>query len=307
MPFRIASKQLFLTYSQANNIFKERLLEFFLSKGCLESYVIGEEIHEDGGEHYHCYLKYKRKIETTNERYFDYMGNHPNFQRMGSRKEDAVSVAAYCMKEDPMPLVLNPPVRNTWKDALAAKTRKEFLDKVKEISPRDYILQFSKVNDFADRFYCPPKPVFEPPENPFIEPSALEQWRMENCSLPRPDARPVSLVLIGDSRLGKTQWARSLFPDNHTYCAGSYSLEAITNNASVYIWDDIPWERVPCRKQFFGGQKEPFFLSDKYKGKREVYLGGPSIYLCNSYPAFTEERNWIDRNVTIISINEPLF
>lgn len=307
MSFRISSRKHFLTYAQADGLTKDALLEFFKTKGNLDSYCIGEEDHVDGGTHFHCFLKYTRKISSVSTRFWDYQGFHPNIQRVGTRREDELAIVQYCQKEDPCPLVHNLAERKSWKDCVTAASRYHFLATVKEVSPRDYILQHAKIMDFADRFYAPPMPKFEPPSSPFLEPEELLDWRRTQLDMPRLNDRPVSLILIGESRLGKTQWARSLFPECHSYIAGTFSLEAISDSSCVYVWDDLPWDRIPCKKQFFGSQPEPFYLSDKYKGKRPVHLGGPSIYLCNSCPIFTEEHTWVQKNIKVIEIKDPLF
>lgn len=39
--------------------------------GDLSEYCIGEELHEDGGKHFHCYFEYEHAIETKSEIFFD--------------------------------------------------------------------------------------------------------------------------------------------------------------------------------------------------------------------------------------------
>ena len=65
--FRLRVKKLFLTYPQLDkNI--EFLKEEVLSKLKLkhiEYYLIGEEKHEDGGIHLHCFLELRVSFDTS--------------------------------------------------------------------------------------------------------------------------------------------------------------------------------------------------------------------------------------------------
>ena len=69
--FRLRVKKLFLTYPQLDkNI--EFLKEEVLSKLKLkhiEYYLIGEEKHEDGGIHIHCFFELKTSFDTMNVNY----------------------------------------------------------------------------------------------------------------------------------------------------------------------------------------------------------------------------------------------
>lgn len=94
--FRISSKSFFITYPQCDGkgITKENLLEFFKGFGRVTEYVIGEELHEDGGTHFHCAIQYADKLTSKNERYFDFKGAHPNVQSAKGWN----NVKAYCGK-----------------------------------------------------------------------------------------------------------------------------------------------------------------------------------------------------------------
>lgn len=113
----------------------------------------------------------------------------------------------------------------------------------------------------------------------------------------------MSLILIGPTRTGKTEWARSL--GVHTYWNGYYDLKTIVKNSEYAIFDDIPWERVPVPKAFFGAQKE-FTMTDKYCKKQTIKWGKPSIYISNEKPDIVYDE-WYKQNCKIIEIHKPLF
>lgn len=111
--------------------------------------------------------------------------------------------------------------------------------------------------------------------------------------------RPRSLWLVGPSRIGKTEWARSLGP--HIYWNGSIDLASFIDYAQYAIFDDFKWEYLPFKKQFFGAQKE-FTMTDKYRKKRTVKWGKPSILIVNPEDDFYDrlderEKQWWIANV----------
>ena len=62
--FRIAAKNIFLTYSQVNpEITAEHILEQFKQQFYEFNYVIAKEFHEDGGTHFHVILISQTKFD----------------------------------------------------------------------------------------------------------------------------------------------------------------------------------------------------------------------------------------------------
>lgn len=90
--------------------------------------------------------------------------------------------------------------------------------------------------------------------------------------------RPRSLILFGDTRLGKTLWARSL--GKHAYFGGLFSLDEPIDEAQYAVFDDMQGglEFFHAYKFWLGAQKE-FWATDKYKGKQFIVWGRPSIYV----------------------------
>jgi len=80
--FRLRGKYLFLTYSQVEDGWTNTLWknEFLGRLPEMLGGVIGTERHADGGLHKHVCLELGRRIDTTNPRFFDFLGSHPNVQ-----------------------------------------------------------------------------------------------------------------------------------------------------------------------------------------------------------------------------------
>jgi len=109
MTFRLAAKKIGLTYACPLRGDAEQRLNAltpwyeeekqpqwhtqFAVWGEIDEYIIGEENHEDDSKHYHLYLKFKNKIDTTDCRFFDVLGVHPNIIRSPGK-----GWIAYCAK-----------------------------------------------------------------------------------------------------------------------------------------------------------------------------------------------------------------
>lgn len=122
--------------------------------------------------------------------------------------------------------------------------------------------------------------------------------------------RPKSLVLVGASRLGKTQWARSLGP--HAYVATTWDLSSFDHYFNYVVFDDVPWKNFEhYAKAFFGCQRD-FSVSDKYRKKKRISGGVPCIYLANpeDFAGACQEfclTNWGQQNVQIVFLNNKLY
>jgi len=115
------------------------------------------------------------------------------------------------------------------------------------------------------------------------------------------------LVLIGESRTGKTEWARSL--GCHMYFNHLMDLKRWNSGARYIIFDDIEFKFIPARKAFFGSQKT-FTLTDKYMHKKTVIWGKPMIFICNPDMDPTKDDEWVEfynQNSCIVKLNKPLF
>lgn len=101
--FRLRGKKLFLTYPQLDKsieFIKEKTLEQLKEKlKHIEYYLIGEEKHEDGGIHLHCFLELRVSFDTSDvhslDLIFDKVKYHGNYQ-IGKKKN---SIIEYIIKD----------------------------------------------------------------------------------------------------------------------------------------------------------------------------------------------------------------
>lgn len=120
-------------------------------------------------------------------------------------------------------------------------------------------------------------------------------------------------MLFGATRLGKTVWARSL--GSHSYFGGLFNLDDFSEDSRYAIFDDISggFEFFPNYKQWMGGQFE-FTVTDKFKHKRTVKWGKPTIWICNTDPRMEEyprgkrpDFGWMEDNVWFIECTDTIF
>lgn len=125
-------------------------------------------------------------------------------------------------------------------------------------------------------------------------------------------------MVVGPTRLGKTEWARSL--GRHIYMCGLFNLSVWDDEAEYLVIDDISFEHWGgSRKALWGAQKE-LTLTDKFARKRAVKWGKPMIVLCNDGDDFrylldkrdrpilrNAELQWYKDNTVIVEVTVPLY
>lgn len=272
MSFRIQSISLFLTYPQCD-VPKEVLLAFLQSIAQIDKYCIGQEKHEDGNLHLHAFIKWKKRLNTTNERIFDCNGFHPNIQTPRNTK----AVIEYCKKEDTEPLT-NITEKLQYGDIFEkATTKDEFMALVLEHQPRDYALFYERLESMARNHYKPVEVEYTPRYTNFIN-VPIELLTLDLIQV---GDRPKSIVILGPRGLGKTEWARSHGP--HLYSRGAVIYDDILRDreGSKYaVFDDL-WEwNFRFLKDFLGGQPTAT-ITGKYRKPKLLDWGIRSIFLTN--------------------------
>lgn len=126
--------------------------------------------------------------------------------------------------------------------------------------------------------------------------------------LARP-TRPRGLVLVGPTRIGKTEYIRSW--GTHIYWGGSTTIrDCDWESADYLVVDDVPWEFFPGKKQFLGGQLQ-FIMTEKYVRKTRITFGKACIYICNEDPFLVmtdDEKIYFEENcVKVVLPNIKLF
>uniref|UniRef100_E7BM31 Replication-associated protein n=1 Tax=Tomato yellow leaf curl virus-[Jiroft:Iran] TaxID=761706 RepID=E7BM31_9GEMI len=335
--FKINAKNYFLTYPKCSLTKEEALSQLLnLQTPTSKKFIrICRELHEDGTPHLHVLIQFEGKFQCKNNRFFDLTSPtrsthfYPNIQGAKSSSD----VKTYMEKDGDL---LDHGVfqvdgrsarggcqstNDAYAEAINAGSKAQALNILKEKAPRDFLLQFHNLNSNLDRiFQEPPAPYI----SPFLSssfnqvPEELEVWVSENVmsSAARP-WRPNSIVIEGDSRTGKTMWARSLGP--HNYLCGHLDLspKVYSNDAWYNVIDDVDPHYLKHFKEFMGAQRD-WQSNTKYGKPIQIKGGIPTIFLCNpgptsSYREYLDEeknislKNWALKNATFVTLYEPLF
>nr|AFI56599.1 replication associated protein [Tomato leaf curl Sudan virus] len=335
--FQINCKNYFLTYPQCSLTKEEALSQLKnINTPTNKKYIkVCRELHENGEPHLHVLIQFEGKFKCQNQRFFDLVSPsraahfHPNIQGAKSSSD----VKSYIDKDgdtlDWGEFQIDgrsarggqQSANDAYAAAINSGSKSEALRVLRELAPRDYILQFHNLNSNLDRiFQEPPAPYI----SPFLSssfnqvPEELEVWVSENVmpSAARP-WRPNSIVIEGDSRTGKTMWARSLGP--HNYLCGHLDLspKVYSNNAWYNVIDDVDPHYLKHFKEFMGAQRD-WQSNTKYGKNIQIKGGIPTIFLCNpgptsSYREYLDEernislKNWALKNATFVTLSEPLF
>lgn len=305
--FQFNHKYLGLTYPRCN--LTKRIIEeyfrnwvWFTQRGKrieVKRYLIAQESHQpkEGdefiGTHFHVYLEFNTYFRGRNPRAFDiddFNGTvyHPHFSKVYGYK----NMIKYCTKEDKEPIAnfewnKDHKEKIDW-DAIYRNeynSPQEFLDNFCNMYPSYFTSHYIALKQIAYDKYIPKQKEYVPRYLEFANiPPLCLHW-VDN-ELHGGKERPLALVLVGESRTGKTEWARSL--GKHMYMNAGFNLSIWDPDADYIVIDDfdvdpeVPLERAFRNwKQFFGAQRE-FTLTDKYCRKQKVTWGKPMIFISNN-------------------------
>lgn len=181
--FRLRAKSVLLTYTHLD-VQPQELLQHLQSFPIeLTGYIICREQHADGHPHLHAVCVWVRQLSTRDPRYFDYTSGdticHPNIQAL-KYKQDISRSILYCKKDNNFitsGLEKYLP-KKTWSAAVAAPTKDEFFSVVKQQFPREWVLQWDKIQQYALHAYAPAEETYQTPLDlqPWSLPSSISDW-----------------------------------------------------------------------------------------------------------------------------------
>lgn len=318
--FHVRAKAFFLTYPQATGIVLDDLFLHFkedwrhgASNTQPQDVLVAKEQHEDGADHFHVFLRFNCRIDILNERAFDYGDKHPNIQSARSPK----SVIQYCTKDGNFRSTFTVKVKKTVKDLLDEATdAKDFMTKaLSNDSSWNNARAYNSLKSLArDHFHDADaeSKVSDPLRglDEFINiPDVVKEF-FHDISSRQPGGRDrvMSLWIWGNTRLGKTEMARSL--GKHTRIANVWNFECLdpTGQAQYLILDDISWESIKYQYKSVLGCQSDITFTGKYQRPTKFRFGIPAVVLSNELPIFTdEELTWLRGNLHFVHIIDKLF
>ncbi|AXB22628.1 replication associated protein [Alces alces faeces associated genomovirus MP146] len=302
--FLCNARHFLITYAQCGDLSEWRVLDCFTLLGA--ECIIAREYHEDLGIHLHVFVDFGRKFRSRRVDIFDVDGRHPNIKRSWGTPEKGYD---YAIKDgDVVAGGLERPDGtfgsgknfDLWSQIAGAGSKAEFWDLCEELDPKSMCCSFGQLQKFADwRFAEVPTEYANPGGFEFVD--GNDDGR----------TAPMSLVLYGESRTGKTLWARSLGP--HIYNVGLVSGEECSRAPHVKyaVFDDIRGgiKFFPAFKEWLGGQST-VCVKRLYRDPKLVTWGKPSIWVSNDDPRHAMDASdvsWLEANARFIEITEPIF
>nr|QBC98514.1 Replication Initiation protein; Rep [Cotton leaf curl Kokhran virus]QBC98598.1 Replication initiation protein; Rep [Cotton leaf curl Kokhran virus] len=335
--FKIQAKNYFITYPHCSLTKEEALSQIqAINTPSNKKYIkLCRELHEDGSHHLHVLIQFEGKFVCTNNRFFDLVSPtrsahfHPNIQGAKSSSD----VKAYIDKDgdtlewgefqiDGRSARGGQQTANdAYAAALNAGTKSEALRVIKELAPKDFVLQFHNLNANLDRiFQEPPAPYISPfsPSSFDQVPEELEVWAIDNVvdAAARP-LRPRSIVIGPVRPMLKTMWAGSMGAQNYSCSDLDPRPKVDCNDAWYNVIDDVDPHFLKHFKEFMGAQRD-WQSNTKYGKPVQIKGGIPTIFLCNpgpnsSYTEFLNEekntalKNWALKNAIFITLEGPLY
>ena len=216
---RLRATAFFLTYSQSE-LLRESLIRFYQREARMKRFIVGQEHHQDGAQHWHVLVEYEIQKEIRNTGHFDLAGEHPNI-KVWKRAEGStydqwfVNHWKYCKKEDPTPYIVG--LEPTEKDSRKRK-RDEIFSEAMDMA-RDESVQAAmeylegncpyELCTKYDQIYRTLVAVRNSSRNTQAPARSLSEFKRPPVLCP--DWRV--LFLNGPTGCGKTAFARALLPE----------------------------------------------------------------------------------------------
>lgn len=310
MTFRIQTASFFLTYPQCPLDFDyvyDQLREIKYNDIGVDLVCVGRELHEDGQPHYHAYVKFQKKINLRNIRFFDLTHYHPNIQACKKVNE----CLKYVTKDGEYKANFELKIKYTLKECLLrANDEKEFIDLGLQSMDWKFGYGFNSLLKLWEKHQKEKKlMVFQPLYD-------YSTFRINDVELichlsgiithAKDGGRTKSIWLYGPSRTGKTALARSV--GVHSYLHEIWNADNIADEATYCVFDDFEWDVLKRQYKSLLGCMKDITITDKYRSKKNLVYNMPAIVLSNTLPVFSiDELDWLNHNVYFHEIKNRIY
>lgn len=304
--FRCQAARLFLT-TPTCPVEKEEALRQW-KQACTTDvieYIVCVEKHEDGSPHLHAFLRLDRKVNIKNPRLFDLKGEdgrvyHTRIEGCRSPKKvkDYVKKDGDFIQSEGM---VEPEGNYAAAMALAKEGK---VDEAKELlsdkEPKDSILRSSEISKGLQAFAPTPEYKGPPHLAQFVVPDELDAAVQM--------LGKKSLVISGPSGIGKTRFARSLFPKHHFITCMDQLRSLVSGQALVF--DDMDFADM--------SRSAVLQLIDQDDDRRircrysdgVIKANTPKVFLTNlntMIDLFGVDDKAIKRRVNWVSVTKPMY
>lgn len=278
-PFRFNCSSFGLTYSQSNLDIKSlhANLLVLLHSHTIQHLVIGREQHQNGGTHYHVGIKLTTPLCTRNVRFWDQCGEHPNIIRC----RNYPNWVSYCKKCGDT--LETGSIHASRRSPISEQT---VVDNATKLSKLNFLI-WAGVNKvhYAEKIWdlANTSTLITIKENQIIEGTmnvCLQQLKFSLDWL-----GPKALILVGESGVGKTTWAKTNIPKPALFVTHIDELRQFKPHYHKSIlFDDVSFTHYPIQAQihlvdFF----DPRSIHVRY-GIATIPAKTTKIFTCNENP-----------------------
>lgn len=284
MPFRFNCSSFGLTYSQSKlttDIIYDWINANFSNYGILHL-AVSHELHQDGNSHFHVACKLGRPFCSRDQRQWDINGEHPNLLR----PRNYVQWVQYVVKlgnfkeQGTRPLSAGGSNRSP--------TYEEIVHKATNSSKLEFLCWASgnKVT-YAREIWkeCEKKPqsrktiLAGQPIPGVIDP------KFQKCMLEVNWVQEKCLVLVGDSGIGKTTWAKQMIPKPALFVTHIDDLREFDPEIhKAILFDDVCFNHYPVQSQIHLVDYWDIRSIHIRYGTATIPAGIPKIFTCNEDP-----------------------
>lgn len=182
MTFRLQAKNFFLTYPKCpitKQECSESLKKILEPETPFTYLLISQELHQSGDRHLHVLICLGKKLHVRNAKFFDISVGTKVYHSNTQSARHIEDVQKYLKKDDLEPLEEGtlPTRKRNWTDVLEANDKTTFLQLVKQTAPRDYVLNWDRLQTFAEANYALQPPPYQPCYTAFPNtPDNLQAW-----------------------------------------------------------------------------------------------------------------------------------
>lgn len=314
LQWAFTSHQEFIYFAERKN----EAVYFVCQQEFGEDSVVKTDGINEWSHHWQGYVEFKERKRTTAVQRFI----QDNNAHCSPRKKSRHQAANYCKKletcaEDVCRIEwgVRPPTEGGTGRAVTAAERNEVFRRAYHAETREEAIDLILCENARDHWNCygnhmrllndrwPVQPhceIFQP-TCAWVLPTEITNWLQVEFTKTE---RARCLVVVGPTRCGKTSWAQSL--GRHIFWRTQVGFNSWDPTAKYIVIDDIQWRYIPYKKAILTHMGK-HTVTDKYMKKLSINVTMPAIVLVNEPFEFEEEREYWERNTTVVQIHGPMY